>query len=228
MTLALGGALAAGAAAVSEVLLRPYRAIVANPPGEEAPATSTADNLLAAVGVAPADVLLADAVVSESHSDELQITDHPVEQGAVISDHAFRQPAQLTVVYGWAAGSLRAIQQNGGFPSDGQLDPDMLRGIYGRIRKLQSERTLCAVYTGKRAYSNMLIRSCSLETTKETEHALIVRLVLREVLIARTQVVDVPDDSVQADPEANATGNVISSGPQQLGPAPNFVPFDSP
>lgn len=46
--------------------------------------------------------LTAQVTVSETHSDELEITQHPVEQGAAISDHAFKRPAELTIVCAWS------------------------------------------------------------------------------------------------------------------------------
>jgi hypothetical protein len=41
--------------------------------------------------------------VSEQHTDEMTITSNPVERKAMISDHAFKMPAQLTVEMGWSA-----------------------------------------------------------------------------------------------------------------------------
>lgn len=196
------GYVLAGAAALEQVILRPRRAIVALP-------ANPADG----VGPAPQPdpPIVADAVVSEHHTDDVVITDHPVEHGASISDHAFRQPAVLTLVYGWAAGSLQAIAQAGLVAA---ADPDFLQGLYARILKLVRERALCDVYTGKRVYTSMLVRSVSLETTKESEHSLQLRITMREILIARTQVITVPTDGVQADPKS--TGNVIDQGAKQL------------
>jgi hypothetical protein len=45
---------------------------------------------------------VAQVTITESHSDELEITQHPVEQGAAISDHAFKRPAELTLTVGWS------------------------------------------------------------------------------------------------------------------------------
>lgn len=46
--------------------------------------------------------LVAQVTISEQHNDELEITDHPVEMGAVISDHAFKRPAELIITCGWS------------------------------------------------------------------------------------------------------------------------------
>ena len=38
-----------------------------------------------------------DVVVSEEHEDTLTIAKHPVEQGANISDHAYRNPCKVVI-----------------------------------------------------------------------------------------------------------------------------------
>lgn len=38
----------------------------------------------------------------ERHHDEMEITDHPVQQGATISDHVYRRPAELILEVGWS------------------------------------------------------------------------------------------------------------------------------
>src|SRR6266478_6601275 len=47
--------------------------------------------------------LVAEVTVSESGEDALIITEHPVEQGSTISDHAFKRPAHLRLHVGWSA-----------------------------------------------------------------------------------------------------------------------------
>lgn len=47
-------------------------------------------------------ILVPHAVVSEDHSDTLMITKHPVEVGATISDHAYKEPARVTITCLWS------------------------------------------------------------------------------------------------------------------------------
>lgn len=48
------------------------------------------------------DDIIANATIEENHHDELEITEHPVEQGAPISDHAFKRPAEVTLHIAWS------------------------------------------------------------------------------------------------------------------------------
>lgn len=46
--------------------------------------------------------IIAHATIEERHHDELEVTDHPVEQGAMITDHAYKRPAEITLHLGWS------------------------------------------------------------------------------------------------------------------------------
>lgn len=155
------------------------------------------------------DGIIADVTVEEDSEDELVVTEHPVEQGASIADHAFKRPAHLRLVYGWSLSNKRAGN-----------DPQYLQTIYQKLLKLQVDRTRFEVFTGKRHYTNMLMLSVRVSTNKETENILLVHVHCQELLIATTQLVTVPDASLQKTPEDTAA--VVPQGQQQLQPAPNF------
>jgi hypothetical protein len=54
-------------------------------------------------GVAgPPELLIPHAVIDEKHSDRLSITQHPVEIGATISDHAFKLPSRFVIRAVWS------------------------------------------------------------------------------------------------------------------------------
>lgn len=162
--------------------------------------------------------LTADVTVEEEHHDEMFITQHPVEQGAAISDHAFKQPARVHIRVGWSpAGEF----STGNSLLDSALaiipnapDPSYLTDIYANLLLLQDSASLLSVFTGKRAYANMLIRSLSVKTDQQTENALFVDVDLQQVIIVQTQTVSMPPNANQAQPQI--TGTTQQRGTQQL------------
>lgn len=154
----------------------------------------------------------ADAVISETSVDTLQVTVHPVEQGSNISDHAYKNPAALELEYVWSPSSSQNI---GG-------DPSYLTTIYANLLLLQSNRTLCDIFTGQRVYSNMIIQSLSKVTSSATENLLAIRIHCQEILIATTRTVTVSPVN-QSFPEK--TNGVTNNGSQQLQPATSFTPL---
>jgi len=143
--------------------------------------------------------------VSEEHTDELTITDHPVEQGASISDHAFKNPAQLTITCGWSNSSSRGTRAS------------YVVEVYRQLRDLQASRELFSVYTGKRVYGNMLFQSLSVTTDEATEQVLMVTAHLREVIIVNTTVTILPPRAAQA--QQVKTVQEEKSGQKQATPA---------
>lgn len=139
--------------------------------------------------------IIPNVVVDESHVDELTITNHPVEQGAAISDHAFKNPAQVTVRYGFGmSGTALSFSGAGGDP----------KAIYQQLLDIQSSRVPFDLITGKRSYQNMLIATLAVTTDVQSENALLVTATMREVLIVETSTVTLAPAEVHADPEKTA------------------------
>lgn len=156
--------------------------------------------------------IIPQVVLSELHHDELAITQHPVEQGAPISDHAFKQPAQLFIRAGWSSSSPGAIPA--GLITQNQA---FVIAVYQALLDLQAAREPFLVWTGKRLYTNMLLAALDVETDERTETALFVTARFQEVIIVSTQTVRVASSSQQATPQTTAPTS--STGPTQVQPA---------
>lgn len=116
--------------------------------------------------------------LDEKHHDELVITDHPVEQGASISDHAYKKPAEVTLTLAWSNSSLSSVtsMQFGNYAAS----------AYKQLIALQASRMPFDLSTGKRRYKNMLITSISVTTDAKTENSLVATIHCREVIIVQT------------------------------------------
>jgi hypothetical protein len=83
------------------------------------------------------------------------------------------------------------------------------------------------IYTGKRVYKNMLIKSLSQTTNPQSENSLMITAECREVIIVQTQTV-----AIQADPSKQknpgATQAPVNTGVQSLGPGEKFVTPGTP
>ena len=171
----------------------------------------------------------ANVVFSERHFDEMEITDHPVEQGAQISDHAFKRPAEVVIECAWSNSPVRSDVLSGlagavtGTVTGAAAlftgtSQDEVRDVYRRLLELQQSAQRFDVFTGKRAYTDMLLKSLVVETDKETENVLRVTATCRQVLIATVRLVQIsaPPDQ-QADPQS--TMSSVNKGVQQLSSA---------
>jgi len=143
--------------------------------------------------------------IEEHHHDELVITDHPVEQGAAISDHAYKKPAELTLTLGWTNSSLAAVfsLKFGNYSAY----------AYERLLLLQKMREPFSISTGKRKYQNMLIQSIDTTTDARTENAFVTTLHCREVIIVQTTTTLLQPTENQALPQK--TGQTTNTGTKQ-------------
>lgn len=153
-------------------------------------------------------IFVPDVVVSEKHVDTLEITEHPVETGAPINDHAYRRASEVTMECGFAGGgSLLDLVDISGIGLGIGKSP---KEIYQQLLELQESRIPFDVITGKRTYSNMLIRALEVTTERATENVLSCVLTLREVIITQTQQISVADKADMS--EGISTAAVQSRG----------------
>ncbi len=151
-------------------------------------------------------------VIREKHIDTLKITDYPIQRGASVADHAYKEPETLEMDIGW---SNSYISFTAPLAKKAAMETRDLRDIYQDLLKLQASREPFSIGTGKREYDNMLIKSLTVETEAKTENVLIVKAVFQRVHIVDTmQVVLVPENQRNA----GETAEMSSSGERQPQP----------
>lgn len=197
----------------------------------------------------PVEPIIAQATIEETHQDELDITDHPVEQGSTISDHAFKRPERVIIRCAWSnspSGPTSIVSQAVSLgatlisPVVGLISAvaptiqaaqsiltgnsiDQVRSIYKILLALQASRIPFDILTAKRSYTSMMFESLSTTTGEKTENSMILTAACRQVIIVTTQTVQVPiNSSAQALPEE--TTPIQNTGTLQLAPAPNYQP----
>lgn len=114
--------------------------------------------------------LLPDCVMQEVYEDRLQITMHPVETGANISDHAFVLPRTVEMQIGWAdykrGQAGYSVQQ------------------YLKLLELQGIREPVTLSCGKRNYTNMLPESITVPSDDKHKWSVAATIRWREIRIA--------------------------------------------
>lgn len=169
---------------------------------------------------------IAQVTIEEVHNDELEITEHPVEQNAPIADHAYKRPSEVVIQMAWsnspspgnrsstglvgaAVGIATTLGGSTGAAIGGVLQTaqSLLTGnavgqvtdIYKQLLSLQQNRTLFDVFTGKRSYVNMLLRGLQVITNEKSERSLSITATCRQVILATTVKFN-----VNINPEAQA------------------------
>lgn len=119
-----------------------------------------------------------DAFLRESHSGSVKITEHPVQGGANISDHAYNLPDTLTIEI-LVSDTMDSIVA-------GQFTGEATKSVsaYEVLRSLKERRVLCSVRTRLRYYTNMLIESMTVNDDYKTSHSLRCSVSFKQIIMA--------------------------------------------
>lgn len=161
--------------------------------------------------------IVAMSTIEEHHYDEMTFCTHPIENGANITDHMYKEPARVQLSLGWsnspnnndvldALGIAYAFSSTLGgdaiktvigidnlFQAGFNLlnSQDKVKDAYNNLVYLQVQKVLFDLYTGKRIYSNMACKSIETETDYTSDNSLIVKLELQEIILAQTKKIDI-------------------------------------
>lgn len=180
----------------------------------------TLSNLINLVPSDQIGTISVDAALEEIGTDLLQVTEHPVEAGANITDHAFYRPAELVMHCGWtnAKGALSlltgGIGGNQTFSGGSLVKDDFVSSIYSQLLALQQSLQPFTVVTTIRSYNNMVITSLALTRDQKTAQALFITVTMRQIITVSTSSATLAPAANQANPAS--TSQITNYGNQAL------------
>lgn len=134
-----------------------------------------------------------DATVSEQHSSVLSITEHPTEVGAAVSDHAQKEPDELTI-HAIISDTPILLDIADRQPSVPGGNPDnRAQQAYQELRRLQDTVALLVVTTETRVYQDMMIKSIAMPKDAPRRHIADLTLQLKAFRRASVETVDAPE-----------------------------------
>ena len=147
--------------------------------------------LLTSVTLAKIDVLELDASISESHTGEVEVTEHPIERGADITDHARPKPDRVTIEGLVSNTPLHRVPvQNG--------DADT---AYTILRDIKDKAKLVKVITAKRVYTNMIMEHLNVPANVKVGDSLQFTAQFKEVVVVQNKTIQT---TVAKEPKAQA------------------------
>lgn len=127
-----------------------------------------------------------DATFMEDHVSDLEVTDNPIETGALVSDHAFMRPLRVQITAG-----VSDILTPSGNPAYGG-GSGRAQTAYQLLTELQKSAEPFIVQTGLKVYENMVCESIRTAQDRDSAHILYFTASLREVLIVETESTTYP------------------------------------
>jgi hypothetical protein len=120
-----------------------------------------------------------DASMSETYSHDATVTEHPVEEGANITDHVRVQQFRLAIDGFVTNHAISRALVN--------LDFTRAEDIYTILRDWQKQAARLTVTTGLDEFEDLVLKSFTVTRDKETGNALPVQLQLVEIQTAESQ-----------------------------------------
>lgn len=155
-----------------------------------------------------------DAVIQENHKSQVRVTQHPVEIGANINDHAIIQPKEY---------EMQGVVSN--LPDKWYKFsvPSFLSGsketraasAYEMLLAVQEKREPVDVQTGLKSYKNMILEKLEVDRDRETSGGLYFTAKLREVIIIRNKSVQVDEGQFKNGKTREQTSPTKDRGRQQ-------------
>ena len=141
-----------------------------------------------------------DCSLAETHTEDAEVTDHPVELGATISDHIRTLPVSVEInglitntplVYLASLFAKSPVKMDLSFPVHDRVD-----AAYKKLIELKDGGALIDVVTSLRTYSDMAITSISVSRDAANGNVLNCTVALREIKTSISLALDmpIPDD----------------------------------
>jgi hypothetical protein len=156
-------------------------------------------NLLISPTLTTIDALTLDASISEQHTSEVEVTEHPVEAGANIADHARVKPAVLTIE-GLVSDTpinrsqVRRIVESLGVSFESLSLEDVLAGqpgyaqqAFGVLETMRDTAKLVQIVTGLKTYEDMILTSLSVPRNAQSGDALRFTATFKHVRLVTNQ-----------------------------------------
>ena len=148
-----------------------------------------------------------DAVIRLEHSQSLRRTEHPIQSGASVVDHAYLLPARVVLEIGMSDAMDRF--QSGMFTSDTSKSIS----AFQTLLDLQKLRVPLTLNTRLRSYNNMLIEDIRALEDNRTVHGLRALVSFSQIILA-----NLATTTVSARPDQNGVTNEGTKNPTDLPP----------
>lgn len=145
-----------------------------------------------------------DAILSESHSNSVSLTNNPVELGADITDHAIVQPKRINIIaevtdspLGFAALGQLVDTVTGLFGTSTAQNLTRSNAAYNALVQLADSRATLSVQTKLKLYENMMITDISILQDKDSSRIARMNITMTEVRIVESELITLSPDQLE-------------------------------
>jgi hypothetical protein len=147
------------------------------------------------------DALTLDILISESHQRTAVITENPVEDGTIISDHIILEP-QFLSINGFVSNSHPTILSFTNLFNN----EDKVKAAFELLEEIYFARDLFDVVTNLKVYENMFMESLNIDKGPDTGDVLNFTMELKEIRQVENVTIAIANTKLAARKRAQAQG----------------------
>lgn len=148
-------------------------------------------------------VLELDALLTESTSLRSQITEYPIEDGSVISDHISQESETL---------SIEGVITGAGTLFNISAGKSKLIAAKEALRELHEKRELISIVTGVDVYDDFAIESCEISRNNEDGEQFSVSMELRKIKKVTLRTEEIPPEKTSGKAKGKAGKTKTKAG----------------
>jgi len=134
-----------------------------------------------------------EATVTESHRRQAEVTKHPVETGANLTDHVLVGPQEIDIIGVVSNTPIKQRETDPDLPSVPGGDPlRRAESAFEALGNVQNTGTLCRITTTLVTYSNMFLAVLNVVRDAQKANVAELQMTWTEVRFAETLVVALP------------------------------------
>jgi hypothetical protein len=155
-----------------------------------------------------------DAALSEEHSFDSEVTEHPVENGADIADHVRARPIVVQmegVVSDTPIGDIATQRTGTNLPSE---------DAFARLMAIRDARQPVTIQTSLQTFENMVLQSLSVPRDARTGRALKFRAIFVQVTLVTNARTTIPVETPRAKKKVNRGNKPSPETPTGDAPEP--------
>lgn len=157
-----------------------------------------------------------EATISETHAKTAEVTTHPVEDGADITDYVRTGVLGIEIEAAFSAQPMncRNDEPDGVFSGDSETRVPAAWDAFLNLIDGKPRRELLQVSTGLKLYDNMVLTSIGTTQDASNPHSIIIRAALQQVRIVRSAFTTVPARQIASGQTRNSASGTVQAGEQ--------------
>lgn len=130
-----------------------------------------------------------DARINEQHQSDITISEFPLEDGVIATDHRIIKP-KILIIDGIVSNVKKTIEDITGHAGNSDVS------TYEQLLELQESGVPFSIVTDLVVYNNMLIKDITAKKNQQTANVLMFTATLQSVLVINTQTIKLPKKKI--------------------------------